>query len=95
MKDLYNLVLDFENNLDKENQIENLKTSYNHIKNDKKLVRNIKEYKASNKESIKKEIINNNNYIIARHYEAELNLLILEVSNILRRLINECDYKWK
>lgn len=93
MKDLYNLVLDFENNLEKENIIKNLKISYNNIRNDYKLVKNIKEYKKSNKELIKKEIINNNNYIIARHCEAELNLLILEINNNLKRLINECDFK--
>lgn len=95
MKDLYNLVLDFENNLDKENIIKSLKTSYNIIKNDYKLVRNIQEYKKSNKEVLKNEIINNNNYITTRHYEAELNLLILEINNNLKRLINECDFKWK
>lgn len=93
MKNLYNLILDFETNLDEENIIKNLNKSYNNIKNDNELIINIKEYKKSNNKEIKNKIISNDNYIIAKHCEAELNLLILEINSSLKRLTNECDLK--
>ena len=91
MNELYKLTTTFEDNLDRENIIKSLKASYDNIKKDKSLIADIKDYKKTNNERKKRNIINNNNYITAKHYEAELNYIILEINKHLKTITSESD----
>lgn len=54
--------------------------------NDKELVQQIEKYNYSKDERIKEEILKNNVFREYKHQEAELNILILEINQELKKI---------
>lgn len=80
-------------------KIDNLKTSLNNeeviirinklnkeVEKDKNLLNLINEYKLNNKESIKKEIYNNELFKKYKESETDLNLLIMSINTKLKEI---------
>lgn len=66
--------------------IKELQRLYKEINNDKELVSLIEKYNYSNDERIKEEILKSDLVREYKHYEAELNFIILEINQELKKI---------
>lgn len=86
MEKLYEKLDNLKKILDEDEHIIKIKELINKIMNDKELVQQIEKYNYSKDERIKEEILKNNVFREYKHQEAELNILILEINQELKKI---------
>jgi len=86
MEKLYEKLDNLKKILDEDEHIIKIKELTNKIMNDKELVQQIEKYNYSKDERIKEEILKNNVFREYKHHEAELNILILEINQELKKI---------
>ena len=89
MNELYQRINELKNNLDNESCIQDLIVSMEEIKNNEKLVSQIKTYNLNRSDELKRKILSNNEIIKYKHQETEVNLLILEIRKELKRITSK------
>lgn len=86
MEKLYEKMDKLKNILDETECIKDLKRLYKEINQDEKLIKLIEDYKNTNDERTRDEILNNKLFREYKHQEAELNFLILEINQKLKQI---------
>ena len=86
MEKLYEKLDNLKKILDEDEHIIKIKELINKIMNDKELVQQIEKYNYSKDERTKEEILKNNVFREYKHQEAELNILILEINQELKKI---------
>ena len=86
MEKLYEKLDNLKKILDEDEHIIKIKELTNKIMNDKELVQQIEKYNYSKDERTKEEILKNNVFREYKHQEAELNILILEINQELKKI---------
>lgn len=89
MNELYQRINELKNNLDNESCIQDLIVSMEEIKNNEKLVSQIRAYNINRSDELKRKILSNNEIIKYKHQETEVNLLILEIRKELKRITSK------
>mgnify|MGYP004545182261 FL=1 len=89
MNELYQRINELKNNLDNESCIQDLIVSMEEIKNNEKLVSQIRAYNLNRSDELKRKILSNNEIIKYKHQETEVNLLILEIRKELKRITSK------
>lgn len=89
MNELYQRINELKNNLDNESCIQDLIVSMEEIKNNEKLVSQIRAYNIKRSDELKRKILSNNEIIKYKHQETEVNLLILEIRKELKRITSK------
>ena len=92
MNELYQRINELKNNLDNESCIQDLIVSMEEIKNNEKLVSQIRAYNIKRSDELKRKILSNNEIIKYKHQETEVNLLILEIRKELKRITSKGGY---
>ena len=95
MNNLYELINKFIESIDNEEAVKELKDSYNKIKNNKELIEKIKKYNETYDEKLKEELINNEDIRNAKHLEANLNYMILDINKELKEISKKDGCRWK
>ena len=72
--------------LDQDERILRIKDLNKKIKKDEKLCRKLEDYKISNKENLKAEIINNSLFREYKKAETDINVLIFEINSKLKEI---------
>lgn len=89
MDELYQMIDSLKNSLDNESCINDLVTSISKIKDNKGLVDKIKKYNTNYSEELKKEIFSYEEIVSYKHFETEVNFLILEIRKELKKTIGK------
>ena len=86
MEKLYEKIDNLKKVLDETETIKEIKEAIKQTKQNKELLELIETYNNTQDERIKKQIINNNDFIKYKQKETELNLLILELNQKLNKI---------
>ncbi len=86
MKELIEKVEKLKLELDKDIRIIRINELNKKLKDNPDLIKKIKEYHLTRKESLKEEIINNNLFKEYKKAETDINLLILEINQKLKQI---------
>ena len=86
MKNLYEKLDTLKEILNNTECIKELQRLYKEINNDKELVSLIEKYNYSNDERMKEKILKSDLVREYKHYEAELNFIILEINQELKKI---------
>lgn len=86
MEKIYEKLDKLKKTLDTTECIKKIKQLNQEVLNDKKLISLIEKYNYTQDENIKKEIVNNELFRKYKHQETELNLLILEINQELKKI---------
>lgn len=89
MEELIEKVNILKNELDKDSNIIKIKDLNNKIKEDKDLLELISKYRITRNEEIKDKIISNPIYLEYKHYENEVNFIILKIRGELKNITNK------
>ena len=93
MEELYEKIDNLKNVLDETTIIKEVKRLTKEISNNKELIALIEKYRYTQDERIKKQIISNEQFKEYKHQETELNFLILEINQELKKITkkDKCD----
>ena len=80
------LVDNLKKELDKSKEVKDIKKYNKIISKDKELLKNIESYNTSMDESMKNKILNNNNFLLYKEKETNLNFLILDINSKLKKI---------
>lgn len=86
MEELYVKLDNLKKILDETETIKEIKRLTEKIKENKELLDLIKKYNYTKDERIKEQIISNEEFMEYKHHETELNLLILEINQELKKI---------
>lgn len=86
MEELYEKIDYLKKALDKSDVIINIKQLTNKINNNQELISLIETYNYTHDERIKEQILSNEEFREYKHQETELNLLILEINQELKKI---------
>lgn len=86
MEELYNKIDNLKNVLNTNQTVKKIKVLTQKITANKELMSLIETYNYTQDERIKEKIISNEDFREYKHYEAELNLLILEINQELKKI---------
>ena len=86
MNELMELVDDLKKELDKKDEIIDIKKYNKIISCDKELLKDIKEYNKTMDSNIKNKIISNENFNLYKEKETNLNFLILDINSKLKKI---------
>ena len=86
MEELIEKVLELKKSLDENVDVKEIKELKEKIGEDKELLSLIEKYKYNRKESLKEKIYNNPLYKIFKEKETDINILILEINNSLKKI---------
>lgn len=89
MEELYEKIDILKKELSKTNQVRKIRKLNKKIKDNQELQNKIKKYHETLDENIKKEIYQNNLFKEYKQSETELNILILEINNKLKKITNK------
>lgn len=89
MEELIEKVNILKEELDKDTNIIKIKDLNKLIKEDKELLDLISKYKITRNEEIKNKIISNQLYLEYKHYENEVNFIILKIRSELKNITNK------
>ena len=88
MEELYILINNFLDDLDKEESVIELKKSFDIIKKDKELCSLLKDFNPYN-EQLKEKLLSNNKIMDAKKKEADCNYLILYINSYSKEINNK------
>ena len=80
------LVDNLKNELDKSNEVKDIKKYNKIISKDKELLDEIKEYNNTMNNNIKNKIISNEKFLLYKEKETNLNFLILDINSKLKMI---------
>lgn len=86
MEELITKVDNLKKQLDKTKQVTDIKALNEKVKKDKQLLSLIHEYQMTKKENIKQEILKNKLFREYKEKETDLNILILEINQELKKI---------
>lgn len=86
MNKLIELVDNLKKELDKTEEVKDIKKYNKIISKDKELLKLIDEYNINMNDNNKNKIINNNNFLLYKEKETNLNFLILDINSKLKRI---------
>ncbi len=86
MEELIEKVLELKKSLDENADVKEIKELKERIGEDKELLSLIEKYKYNRKESLKEEIYNDPLYKRFKEKETDINILILEINNSLKKI---------
>lgn len=86
MEDLYVKLDNLKQVLDETKTIKEIKRLTKKISENKELLELIEKYNYTQDERIKEQIISNEEFMEYKHHETELNLLILEINQELKKI---------
>ena len=86
MNELMELVDNLKKELDKKDEIIDIKKYNKIISCDKELLKDIEEYNKTMDSSIKNKIVSNENFNLYKEKETNLNFLILEINSKLKKI---------
>ncbi len=86
MNELIELVDNLKKKLDDTSEVKDIKKYNNIISKDKELLEEVKNYNSTMNNSIKEKIINNNNFLLYKEKETNLNFLILDINSKLKKI---------
>lgn len=86
MNELMELVDDLKKELDKKDEIIDIKKYNKIISCDKELLKDIKEYNKTMDSNIKNKILSNENFNLYKEKETNLNFLILDINSKLKKI---------
>ncbi len=86
MNELMELVDNLKKELDKKDEIIDIKKYNKIISCDKELLKDIEEYNKTMDSNIKNRIISNENFNLYKEKETNLNFLILEINSKLKKI---------
>ena len=86
MNELIELVDNLKKELDKTEEVKDIKKYNKIISKDKELLKEIEEYNTSKNDNTKNKIINNNNFLLYKEKETNLNFLILDINSKLKKI---------
>lgn len=89
MEELIEKVNILKKELDKDSNIIKIKDLNNIIKDNTELLELISKYKITRNEEIKNKIISDPIYLEYKHYENEVNFIILKIRNELKNITNK------
>lgn len=89
MEELIDKINILKNELDKNSNIIKIRELNTMIKQDKELLESIDKYKITRNEEIKNKIISNSLYLEYKHYENEVNFIILKIRSELKGITNK------
>ena len=89
MEELIEKVNILKEELDKDTNVIKIKNLNKLIKEDKELLDLISKYKITRNEEIKDKIISNQLYLEYKHYENEVNFIILKIRSELKNITNK------
>lgn len=89
MEELIEKVNILKKELDKDSNIIKIKDLNNIIKDNTELLELISKYKITRNEEIKNKIISDPIYLEYKHYENEVNFIILKIRNELKKITNK------
>lgn len=86
MEELYEKIDNLKKALDEDKTIKEIKILTKEINKNEKLLKLIEKYNYTRDERVKEEIINDKKFREYKQYETELNLLILEINQELKKI---------
>lgn len=86
METLYKKIDNLKSILDETECVREIKRLYKEIQKDKNLINLIDKYNYTKDERLKEEILKNNLFREYKHQEAQLNFLILEINQKLKKI---------
>lgn len=86
MEELYIKIDNLKKTLDDTKVIKEIKRLTKQINGNKELLELIEKYNYTQDERIKEQIISNQEFMEYKHHETELNLLILEINQELKKI---------
>lgn len=86
MEELYVKINNLKQTLDDTKTIKEIKRLTKKINENKELLELIEKYNYTQDERIKEQIISNEEFMEYKHHETELNLLILEINQELKKI---------
>lgn len=93
MEELYEKIDNLKKTLDETSTIKEIKRLTKEISKNKELIELIEKYRYTQDERIKNQIISNEQFKEYKHQETELNFLILEINQELKKITkkDKCD----
>ena len=86
MEELYEKIDNLKKTLEEDKTIKEIKRLTKEINKNQKLLKLIENYNYTRDERLKEEIINDKQFREYKQYETELNLLILEINQELKKI---------